>query len=162
MNEPLFYEEQRFSQIWIWGLLIGLLIFILWGIFQQEVIGKPLGSNPSPSYVLALLTLLPLGLIWFFYNLKLTTTITTEKIHIHYNFLANRTIPIQEIKKAYVRKYSPIREFGGWGLRYGGKGMAYNVSGNQGLQLELTKGKLVLIGTQKSSELKKVVKQLGW
>ena len=59
------------------------------------------------------------------------------------------------IAKAYVRTYSPLGEYGGWGLRYSlsGNGMAYNVSGNKGLQLELSNGKKVLFSTNKLEEL---------
>ena len=45
-----------------------------------------------------------------------------------------------DIEKYYARTYRPIMEYGGWGIRYGVKGMAYNISGNRGLQLELVWG----------------------
>ncbi len=160
MKETLFYEEQRFRQAWIWVLLLGVLGILLWGIFQQEILGEPYGDKPVPTFVLVLLCALPLGLIWFFAQLKLMTTVTETEILIHFRPLARRNIPISEIRKAYIRKYRPISEFGGWGVRYGGKGMAYNVSGNKGLQLELKNGKLVLIGTQKNEALEKVMEQL--
>ena len=61
----------------------------------------------------------------------------------------------EDISKAYVRRYSPLWEYGGWGIKYGFQGKAYNVSGNEGIQLELKSGKRVLIGTtlpKKASE----------
>ena len=60
-----------------------------------------------------------------------------------------------DITKVYIRQYRPIPEYGGWGIRYGlgGKGMAYNVSGNIGLQLVKKDGKRLLIGTNKPGEL---------
>jgi len=160
MKSILFREEQQFSQAWIWVLLIGVLGLLLWGIFQQEVMDKPFGDNPAPTFVLVLLTAIPLGLLWFFAQLKLTTTITSESIELHFKPLTKRVIPIAEIRKGYIRKYRPISEFGGWGLRYGSKGMAYNVAGDIGLQLELKNGKHILIGTQKENELEKVIKKL--
>jgi hypothetical protein len=58
-----------------------------------------------------------------------------------------------------VRKYSPIKEYGGWGFRYGFKnGKAYNISGNMGLQLILKNGDRILIGTQKPEELETYLK----
>jgi hypothetical protein len=39
-------------------------------------------------------------------------------------------------------------EYGGWGIKYGKMGKAYNVSGNRGVQLEFTDGKRLLIGSQ--------------
>ncbi len=46
-----------------------------------------------------------------------------------------------------------MKEYGGWGIRYGMKGMAYNVSGNRGVQLEFETGKRLLIGSQRPEEL---------
>jgi len=52
-----------------------------------------------------------------------------------------------------VLTYSPISDYGGWGIRYGSIGKAYNVSGNRGVQLELLNGERILIGSQKPEEL---------
>ena len=51
-----------------------------------------------------------------------------------------------------MRTYNPIREYGGWGIRYGLKSKAYNVHGNHGVQLELLNRKRLLIGSQRSEE----------
>jgi len=59
------------------------------------------------------------------------------------------------LDKVYLRKYSPIGEYGGWGFRYG----AYNIKGSQGLQLKFKNGKMLLIGTQRPEELQKVLDQ---
>ncbi|MES2389410.1 MAG: hypothetical protein V4543_15515, partial [Bacteroidota bacterium] len=64
--------------------------------------------------------------------------------------------------KAYIRTYSPMGEYGGWGIRYGiNKGWLYNVSGNMGLQLELLDGKKVLIGTRKPDEIIAALRKSG-
>jgi hypothetical protein len=67
------------------------------------------------------------------------------------------------LTKSYVRQYSAITEYGGWGLRLGlfGKGQAYNVSGDKGIQLEFTNNKKLLIGTNKAEELTAVLKKIG-
>jgi TATA-box binding protein (TBP) (component of TFIID and TFIIIB) len=61
-----------------------------------------------------------------------------------------------------VREYAPLSEYGGWGLRYSvNHGKAYNVSGNQGVQLFFTNGKKLLIGTQKPEEITAILKQIN-
>lgn len=65
-------------------------------------------------------------------------------------------------RKAYVRKYDPIGDYGGWGLKGGAlwnskKGKAINVSGDIGIQLELKNSKKLLIGTQKEAEARRVL-----
>ena len=44
--------------------------------------------------------------------------------------------------------YSLLKDYGGWGIRYGRKGKAYNVSGNKGVLLTLADGKNGLIGSK--------------
>jgi hypothetical protein len=58
-----------------------------------------------------------------------------------------------ETTHAEVRTYSPLREYGGWGIRGPRKRRAYNVSGDEGVQLVLVDGCVVLIGSQRANEL---------
>jgi hypothetical protein len=67
-----------------------------------------------------------------------------------------------EVQQCYIREYSPIFEYGGWGWRYSfSNGRAYNVSGKIGLQIVLKNGKRILIGTQKANKLKEYIEQHG-
>jgi hypothetical protein len=54
-------------------------------------------------------------------------------------------------------------EYGGWGYRVGGKksGIAFNVSGNMGVQIELKNGKKILLGTRKPKEAEEALKKAG-
>jgi len=61
--------------------------------------------------------------------------------------------PFDNIISCKIRTYKPIREYGGWGIRFSRKGRSYNVSGDRGVQLELTEGMLLLIGSQKAEQL---------
>lgn len=56
----------------------------------------------------------------------------------------------------YVRKYSPLGEFDGWGLRFGFGGKAENISDSQ-----FTNNKKLLIGTQKPKELSETLINSG-
>ena len=62
-----------------------------------------------------------------------------------------------QLDECYLRTYSPLGEYGGWGIKYGlgGAGKVYNVSGNQGLQLVFKDGARLLIGTKKPQELQR-------
>ncbi len=67
-----------------------------------------------------------------------------------------------DVDKVYTRTYSPLKEYGGWGVRKGvGKtGKAYNISGDKGLQIEMKDGKRLLIGTRLPGEIDQVLKAL--
>ena len=62
-------------------------------------------------------------------------------------------IPFDTIKSYEIRKYRPIREYGGWGIRFNRHGKAYTVKGTLGLQMELTNGEKILIGTENPDKL---------
>lgn len=165
MSRAIFTETQKFDQLWIRLLvffttvpLLGLLTF---GIYQQIILGIPFGSKPAPDAVLIIifvfilvLTVLLNGL---FLTLRLITEVTDEGLSYRFPPLIRQTkiIRKEEITEYTIRKYSPIREYGGWGIRWGGgrTGNAYNVKGNMGLQLQLRNGKNVLFGTQRSDAL---------
>lgn len=161
----LFSETQKFNQWWIWVFLFCFFAYFIWGAYQQIFLGIPFGDNPMSNLGLGLTTLLFASIVILFLILKLETHITTEGIyvrffpfHLKFNYYS-----FDQIDKSYVRSYSPLWEYGGWGLRYGlfGKGKAYNVSGNKGLQLECKDGAKLLIGTQQPIEIAQVLSSLG-
>jgi hypothetical protein len=50
-----------------------------------------------------------------------------------------------------------LRDYGGWGIRKGRSGWAYNVSGDRGVRLTYTDGETLLIGSQRADELAKAI-----
>jgi hypothetical protein len=67
--------------------------------------------------------------------------------------LSFHRIAAEEISGFQPCTYNPIRDYGGWGIRFGRKGKAYNVSGDRGVQIELAKEKHLLIVSQRPEEL---------
>ncbi len=144
---------------WISLIILIPMVIMLWGIFEQMIIGKQFGDNPAPDWVLLLGFFMPLLVLIFFFKLTLHTRI--DESGIHYRFAPvhrkERHIKWSDVKNIYVRKYKPIAEYGGWGFRMGRSGTALNTSGNMGLQIEFTNGKRLLIGTHKPDELKRIL-----
>jgi len=164
--ETIFTEKQRPRQLWIWAVVILINLLTLYAIVQQVILKKPFGNNPGPDYMLFIIEVIPLLLLWLFLSLQLHTRIDKEGVHIKFPPLLRheRTYSWNDIEKCYVRKYSPVKEFGGWGIRGAmsrGAGRAFNVSGKYGIQLELKNGDKVLIGTQRQEEAEKIVEGFG-
>ena len=171
MDKELFKEEQRFDQLWLkvplYVLAISNVTLFAYGFYHQLIAGEPWGDNPMSDIGLVFATGL-VFLIWgavffLFEKTKLITTIYEKEIRLRFPpfFSKEKAIPIQMIKKMEVRKYNPITEFGGWGLRYGFRGKAYNVKGNIGLQLNFKNGKNLLIGTQKGEQVKWAISKMA-
>lgn len=156
----LFHEEQRFNQWWIW-LIIGIAVVIQWWAFVQQIfLERPFGTNPASDWLLTIFWLLfGIGLPLFFLYLKLIVEVTNEAVEIRFRPISKRTIPIGDIVHVEARTYSPLREYGGWGVRGAGNNKAYNVSGNRGVQLRLQNGQAVMIGSQRADELAEIIEE---
>lgn len=164
-NKVVFEERQRFMQWWLWILLLGINGIFLYGVFEQVIGGKQFGDNPMSNVGLLIVFGLTLLLTLFFAILRLDTIVDRDGIYVRfYPFhLRFKQYRWDTLTQSFIRKYSPIGEYGGWGVRIGShkKGRAYNVSGNMGLQLEFTDHKKLLIGTLKPEELTETLRLLG-
>lgn len=164
-NKVLFTERQRFKQWWLWLILIGINGLFLFGVFKQIIIGQQFGDNPMSNAGLLIATGLTIALTLLFINFRLDTTIKEDGIYVRFFpfHLKFKHYSWDSLAKSFVRQYSPLTEYGGWGLRLGlfGKGTAFNVSGDKGLQLEFTDNKKLLIGTNKPDELTEILNKIG-
>lgn len=159
----IYVEEQKFAQIWIWILLttisVGVIGQFVYGLYIQIGKGIPYGDKPMNNAGLILTTLLTTllmaGILLLFLFAKLTVRIDSKAIIVHFRpfFRKEKNILWSEIESFEVVKYRPIAEFGGWGVRYGRRSMAYNVKGDMGLRLRFRNGKSLLIGTSNAEEL---------
>ncbi len=161
-----FSERQTQKQKWIWFVVWLILLMSVFAIVQQIILKNPVGNNPAPDWALYLIAGFSILLVIFLYRNVLLTRISSRGVH--YRFIPfhrkERIVSWKQIKKAYVRVYDPLPEYGGWGLRTvdtKGNGIAINMMGKIGLQLELHNGKNILIGTQRGEEVKKVIDNLG-
>jgi hypothetical protein len=162
-----FREEQRFSQWWLY-LLLGVLALSTttlfgFGIFKQLVRGLPWGDRPMSDTALAVVgpavILAGWGAVLFLRWTRLVVEVRESGLLIWFRPFVHRNILYREIRTCEARTYQPIREYGGWGIRAGRGGMAYNVTGDRGVQLELVNGKRLLIGSQRAGELAAAIHQ---
>lgn len=163
-NEILFTERQKFTQWWLWLILLGVSGLSIFSVCKRIVDERHFGEKPSDIGLL-ILTGMTLLFTVLFVNCRLELTIKKDGIYVRFFpfHLKFRHYNWDGMIKSYVRQYSPLIEYGGWGLRFGifGKGKAFNVSGDKGLQLEFTNRKRLLIGTNKPDELTEILNKLG-
>ena len=97
------------------------------------------------------------GLIAMFWFMRLKTEIDQNEIRINFFPFIKKRVNWKEIKNAEIVNYGFV---GGWGIRLWTKyGTVYNTKGDKGLAIELLNGKKILIGTQKETELRKIVEK---
>ncbi|RDZ65337.1 hypothetical protein C5B90_02935 [Haloferax sp. Atlit-12N] len=141
-DDPVFREVQRFRQLWLWALLGGIALLM--------VVSGPISWA-------GLIVIVPVaGLV---YSLRLQTEVRVDGVYfkmwpLHRSF---RRITWMEIEHYESKEYKPLREFGGWGIRWAPGKMAYNVSGSQGIWIERKDGRSVLLGSQHAEEFVKAI-----
>lgn len=142
-----FKEEQRFTQWWLWLLLILINFIPIWGIIQQVILERPFGNNPMPDiglYIFLIITIV-FPLLFFWIHLKIK--IDRDGIKFQFVPLSKKEFLWNDVASAEVIDYGFV---GGWGIRMATKyGTVYNVRGDKGLYLILKSGKKIVIGTQK-------------
>ncbi len=155
-----FREEQRFTQPFIWVLILPLSLLAIVGFYQQIIMGRPFGDNPAPDWMICLIfVLIGLGLPYFFTRLRLVTEVKEDGVYIRFFPIERKGLVLlwDDIKNMEAVTYRPILDYGGWGIRYGRKGKAYNVRGNRGVKISTEKGKEILIGSQKAEQLAQAI-----
>jgi len=159
----IFHEEQQFREHWYWVigtiamaiLEIVLLAILILAFFFPELFGE---SHPPDIWALMIISscmILILLFIILMHTTKLTTEVRSTGLYVRFFpfHISFKKIPLENLVRHEARTYRPIMEYGGWGIRYGIQGKAYNVSGNQGVQLYFSGGTKLLIGSQRSREL---------
>jgi hypothetical protein len=155
-----FSENQRFRQKWLWLIMIitltGTLILTFTKILIKNTADCIVYDMSTLVYVAIFFILLP----FFFLVFELRTRVTDNAIYIRFfPFHASWIcFPITDIASYSNVKYHPLLEYGGWGIRFGLQGKAYNVSGNRGIRLFFKNGKKLLIGSQDPDRFESAIK----
>ena len=141
-----FHEDQYFRQSWLWVLIavpIIVVLVVLASAPRVDTVGIAVGVGA------ALLVALLLGLA------RLETEVRDDGVYVHFHGLwPTRRIALEDIDTYEARRYT-MWDSGGWGVHFTLRGIAYNVSGNEGVVIQLKQGKggQVLIGSQRPAEL---------
>ncbi|MCK5825084.1 MAG: hypothetical protein KAG96_06730 [Ichthyobacteriaceae bacterium] len=154
----VFKEIQKIRQWWLWLIFIGIGFIPIFAIYKQIILGEQFGNKPMSNFGLIIFSLFIFTLITMFWFIKLKTEVDTNGIKINLFPFTKKQLNWKEIKSAEIINYGFV---GGFGIRLFTKyGTVYNTSGNKGLAIELMNGKKLLIGTQKHTELNKVVNKI--
>jgi len=164
-----FLEVQHFRQWWLWLLLVATAAatsgLFARGLYVQLLRGRPWGDSPMPDRALLIFALavllLNIALLALFAAANLRTEVREDGLYVRFFpfHLSLRRLPLTDVARVEAVTYSPIGDYGGWGLRYswgapdGSRGKAYNVSGNRGVRLTYTTGRHLLIGSQQADQL---------
>lgn len=159
-DKILFQEKQKFTQWWLWLILLAPTFYILYKLVGPLFGGKDIEHSGNLSVSLAmpteswLMLMILLLILFFIFFMTMRTTVDTKKVVVRHLYFIKKEWYWNEIESAAIIKYG----FVGYGIRISlNHGTVYNVKGNKGLLITLRNGKKRLIGTQKPEKLAKVV-----
>ncbi|MBI3922661.1 MAG: hypothetical protein HY318_14665 [Armatimonadetes bacterium] len=150
---PKFREVQYFP----WWANVGMagsvpFVLALW-ITQA-------GSKPVPGKVALPVVVLLSGV--FLLLFRMVTLIYSDQVVVEFGWLRliRFKMPVSGVKSCRPVTYSPIGDFGGWGIRFGREGkLAYIARGNRAAEV-VTEKRALLIGTERPEELSQVINSL--
>lgn len=165
-NSLIFREVQTFSS-WLRLLLVlsMALAVAISGFALRETITQPKTPNVFvPILLTAVAMAIPIAVAIFFFIIKLETEVRSDGLYVRFYpiHIRYKRFTADNLQQYYTRRYRPILEYGGWGIRYSftKKGKAYNISGDKGVQLVLKNGRKLLIGSQRPDELVAAIDQM--
>lgn len=156
MIEPLYVERQNFSP-WFYGLLLAIGVGGL-------VVALPGSEGADAERFLAGFAMVGVAVV-LLNVLCMTIRVLPDEITIHFGrtfFFYSKHIGIDEIRRVEVIEYRPIRESGGWGIRWGKhegeKARYFSARGTQAVLLDTDKG-LMILGTSNPQRVAHAIEQ---
>ncbi len=155
----MYQEKQRFTQWWLWGILVAVAVIPTVGIYRQIIKGEPFGNNPMSDSGLIIFAAAMYALPVFFWMIRLDTRIDGDTISFSFMPFLKKSIKWKDTKSVELVEYGFV---GGWGIKESRKyGTVYATGGEKGLAIEMDNGRKFVIGTQKEEELKAFLEKTG-
>ncbi len=153
-EEVFFTEGQRFNQWWVLVILLSLDVLFIGLAAMIYADGGGIGA----TIMLASAVGIPLLIL----GIRLDTQVRRDGVYVRFIpfQMGWRVMRFDEISTYEVRRYSPIRDFGGYGYKVRGGVTVYSVSGDQGILITLKNGRVVMIGTQRPHEMHSAMRLL--
>lgn len=151
------YREEQWFSWWIYAAL-GLISVLAWVFLLDRTVGWP--SPWMHFHGRIFKTLVATGVVLppsvVVAALRMITLVTPAEIRVSFGLIPTyrRIISIDAITSVEVVHYHPLRNYGGWGIRFGRDGeRVLNARGDRGVRLGLRDGSKLLIGSQRPDEL---------
>jgi xanthosine utilization system XapX-like protein len=162
--QPVVHQERQSLAAWVWALIAALWVSVIvsaWAVWHgwsaappaERNLGDLIGVLIGPA-VMAIIHAL-LG------GIRITVRQDQLTVELRYWPIPVR-IPVPTIRACRPVTYSPLRKFGGWGVRGSWSGIrAYTARGNRGLLLYLDGERRALLGSDDPEALAAVLGRLG-
>ncbi|MYK67740.1 MAG: hypothetical protein F4022_14920, partial [Gemmatimonadetes bacterium] len=147
------YRERTWAPMWAW-LTLGTAFLLSVGRLSYELYGiAVLGGTPADGSAreLALITggLIVLFALIIAVWMCLNVEVCSDHIFISFGVvqLVRKRIWYKDIEGVRPTTYRPLRDFGGWGIRWRGNRTAWTIRGHQAVAVKLHGGREIYVGS---------------
>jgi hypothetical protein len=146
-GKPLAYWESQNPPYAGVLAVITPLVFIVSGIFTWAVL-------PWLSVILAVIAL---GMLSTYGGFR--TKVTRDSVTVRIGILGIKLLQLKmaDIASVEVHSFAPLRDFGGYGIRFNGEMQAYYLQGDRGVKITTVYGKKYLVGSDHPAHLAAVI-----
>jgi hypothetical protein len=146
-GRPWVYCEIQNPAWMSWGIVATVVAFLV-GAYQAFAQAR------ADAIVLGLV-----GLAMVFLYGGLRVMVTPERLQVRWGVFGIPLLRLRlaELTSVQVHEFSPLREFGGYGIRFNRRMKAYYFRGNRGVLVETERGKKYLIGSDHPERLAAVL-----
>jgi hypothetical protein len=131
------------------------MIFIMIGIVSWSLSWFDQTWQSVMFFIMAVLFIVPYG--------GQRVLVTRHDITVRWGMVGFRVlrIAVKDVTMVEKHEFSPLRDFGGYGIRMNRDTTAYFLSGNWGVRLTTVKGRKYLIGSNNADRLAEVIKAMS-
>ena len=146
-GKPWVYWEIQ-NPAWMNWIIAATVVALLFGAYQA--------FTEAPSAAI-LLGVLGLALVVVYGGLRVMVTAERLQVRLGIFGVGLLRLRLAELKSVNVHEFSPLREFGGYGIRFNRRMKGYFFRGNRGVLIETESGKKYLIGSDHPERLAAVL-----
>lgn len=157
---PLLFDERQWLPSWALALIAGMPLFVLLPL----ALAGPQATRHELAIVTVLVVAVDLAVLLFLGNMR--TRVDTRGVLVTFGLFGwiRFRFGKRELASAHARRYRPLAEFGGWGIRGFGNRRALNMRGDEGVELHYSRrgrDATVLVGSQRPRELEHALRLLA-
>lgn len=149
------YEESTGPALWVQLLLLAALAWPGLWMVVSGLFGLVGGDPGAVERLASGFGMFALHLLFyvFFGVFRVRLTRTSLLLSFGWFPIISRLIAFDEIGSAEAVTCHPIRQFGGWGIRFGKGKRAWTMKGDRALRLELDDGTVFYVGSETPERL---------
>ena len=151
------YRERQALPVSVTGAvsLVGALV-VGWLWYDLAVIHGPQSTNLPGALIATVILLLAVASAL---ALQLRTDVADGTVTVSLWPLGRLSILAGDVEEVGTLRYSPMGDFGGWGIRPGLDGQIYSLRGDQAVRVRLRSGRVIYIGTADPDALARAIGQ---